>query len=247
MAMTGYILAGLGGLAVGSFLNLIITRLSQAEPLLNQFARCPHCRRPLAWRLLIPLLGYAWSRGRCPGCGEPLPWRHPAVEAVSGLLAVVLWWRLPGNALLLFYAPFFAGLLLLSVLDLQYYWLPDVITLPGTAWGLAGALLCPQLDLRQALGGAFLGYAFFRLVGWAYEKMTRGKRSGLGGGDAKLLAFIGAVLGLQALPWVLFSSAVLGSLAGLVVAFRSSEGRLASIPYGPFLAAGALLFFWVRI
>lgn len=208
--MTGYILAGLGGLAAGSLLNVIITRLSQEDPLIS---------------------------------GASLPWRHAAVELAAGLLGLALWWRFPGSALLVVYAPFFAALLVLSVLDLQYYWLPDIITLPGITLGLAAALVFPQLSFLYALLGASLSYAFFRLVGWIYEKIAGGKRQGLGRGDAKLLAFIGGVLGLKALPWVLFSSAVLGSLAGLVVAWRSGEGRFASIPYGPFLAVGALLFF----
>lgn len=245
MAISGYILAGLGGLAVGGLLNVIITCLSQEEPWGR--GRCLQCHRPLTWPHLIPLLGYAWLRGRCPFCGEPLPRRGPAVELASGLLGVALWWRFPGSALLWVYGPFVAALLVLSVLDLEYYWLPDLITLPGTALGLAAALIFPQLDFLRALLGAAVGYAFFQGVRWTYQKITKGKRQGLGAGDAKLVAFIGAVLGLQALPWVLFSSAVLGSLAGLVVAWQSVEGRFASFPYGPFLAMGALLFFFVKI
>jgi leader peptidase (prepilin peptidase) / N-methyltransferase len=240
--MTGYILAGLGGLAAGSLLNILITRLSKDEPLYSA-PRCQHCHHPLPRHLLVPLLGYAWSRGRCRFCGEPLTWRYPAVEMAAGLLGLALWWRFPGSALLVVYAPFFAALLVLSVLDLQYCWLPDIVTLPGIGLGLAGALVFPQLDFVYALLGASLSYVFFRLVGWAYEKISRERRPGLGQGDAKLLAFIGAVLGLQALPWVLFVSAVLGSLAGLVVAWQSGQGRFGSIPYGPFLAVGALLFF----
>jgi leader peptidase (prepilin peptidase)/N-methyltransferase len=247
MDMMGYILAGMEGLAVGSLLNVVITCLSQDEPSFSGAFRCQHCHHPLSRHLLLPLLGYAWSHGHCRCCGVPLPWRYPAVELAAVLLGLTLWWRFPGNALLVVYGPFFAALLVLSVLDLQYYWLPDIITLPGITLGLASALVFPQLNFRYAFLGAALSYALFRLVGWTYEKMTRGKRFGLGRGDAKLLAFIGAVLGLQALPLVLFVSAVLGSLAGLVVAWRSGEGRFASIPYGPFLAVGALLFFCFKI
>ena len=242
MAISGYILAGLTGLGAGGFLNVIITRLAQAEPGGRGRCRCPQCHRPLPWPYLIPLLGFVWLRGRCPFCGEPLPRRGPAVELAAGLLGVALWWRFPGSALLWVYGPFVAALLMLSVLDLEYYWLPDLITLPGTALGLAAALIFPQLDFLKALLGAAVGYAFFQGVRWAYQKITQGKRQGLGAGDAKLAAFIGAVLGLQALPWVLFSSAVLGSLAGLVVAWQSMEGRFASFPYGPFWPWGPCCF-----
>ena len=209
--MTGNILAGLAGLAVGSFLNVIITRLSQEEP-------------------------FRTSRLSC---------RHPAVVLAAGTLAVALWWRFPGSMLLWVYGPFTAALMVLTVLDLQYFWLPDVITLPGTLLGTVGALILPQPGPVSALLGAFLGWAFFQGVRWMYAKVTRGKRQGVGEGDAKLMAFIGAVLGLKALPWVLFSSAVLGSLTGLMVSPGRGRDRFTPIPYGPFLVVGALLFlFW---
>ena len=209
--MTGNILAGLAGLAVGSFLNVIITRLSQEEP---------------PWR------------GR-------LSWRHPAVVMAAGALALALWWRFPGSPLLWVYGPFAAALLVLTVLDWQYFWLPDVITLPGTLMGMVGALILPRPGLVSALSGAFLGWAFFQGVRWTYENVTRGQRQGVGEGDAKLMAFIGAVLGIGALPLVLFSSAALGSLAGLMVSVGGGRSRFTPIPYGPFLVAGAFLFlFW---
>jgi leader peptidase (prepilin peptidase)/N-methyltransferase len=147
--------------------------------------------------------------------------------------------------LLWVFGPFTAALLVLTVLDLQYFWLPDVITLPGTLLGIMGALILPQPGLLSALLGAFLGWAFFQGVRWIYEKVTRGKRQGVGEGDAKLMAFIGAVLGLKALPWVLFSSAALGGLTGLVVSLGRNRDRFTLIPYGPFLVVGAILFlFW---
>jgi leader peptidase (prepilin peptidase)/N-methyltransferase len=209
--MTDKILAGLAGLAVGSFLNVIITRLSQEEPF--------------------------WTgRWSC---------RHPAVLLAAAALAPALWWRFPGSALLWVYGPFTAALLVLTVLDLQYFWLPDVITLPGILLGMAGALILPQPGVVSALLGAFLGWSFFQSVRWTYAKVTGGKRQGVGEGDAKLMAFIGAVLGLKALPWVLFSSAALGGITGLVVSLGRDRDRFTPIPYGPFLVVGALLFlFW---
>jgi leader peptidase (prepilin peptidase)/N-methyltransferase len=209
--MTGNILAGLTGLAIGGFLNVIITRLSQEEPF--------------------------WS-GR-------LSWRHPVVVMAAGALALALWWRFPGSALLWVYGPFAAALLMLTVLDLQYFWLPDVITLPGILMGMVGALILPQPGLVSAMLGAFLGWAFFQGVRWTYVKVTGGKHQGVGEGDAKLMGFIGAVLGLKALPWVLLSSAVLGALFGLMVSLGRGRDRFTPIPYGPFLVVGALFFlFW---
>jgi leader peptidase (prepilin peptidase) / N-methyltransferase len=239
------ILAGFLGLAIGSFLNVVISRLPQEEPFWVGRSRCPHCHKTLAWHDLVPLFSYIRLRGRCRFCGGPISWRYPAVELVSGLLALGLWLRFPGSGLLWVYAPFTAALVVLTVLDLQYFWLPDLITLPGIGLGLGAALILPQLNFWSALLGACLGAAVFQGVRWAYVGLTRGKRQGLGLGDVKLIALIGAVLGVEALPWVLFSSAALGSLVGLVVAWRTGQGRLTPIPYGPFLVVGALLFlFW---
>jgi leader peptidase (prepilin peptidase) / N-methyltransferase len=245
--MTASLLAGFVGLAVGGLLNIVINRLSQEEPFWTGRPCCSCCQQALPWGNFWFLLSFAWHRGRCRQCGAPLPWRCPGVEAASALLAAALWWRFPGSELLGLYAFFSAALLVLTVLDLQHFWLPDVLTLPGTALGLICAVIFPGLSFWSALLGAFLGWAFFRGVAWAYEKVTKGRRQGVGAGDAKLMAFIGAVLGLKALPWVLFSSAALGSVAGLVVAWRNHEGRFTPIPYGPFLAVGALGFLFLRM
>lgn len=244
--MTGNILAVVVGLAVGSLLNLIIIRLSQDEPFWTWRICCPHCEQTM------PRLGFvfpwrsAWGGGRCSCCGEPLFSRFPVVEAASGALALALWWRFPGSALLWLYGPFTAALLVLTILDLRYFWLPDVITFPGIALGLLGGFIFPHPGLWNALLGASLGWAFFRGVRWAYEKVTEGKRQGVGAGDAKLMAFIGAVLGVKALPFVLMSSATLGSLAGVLSMLKQGRPRFTFIPYGPFLALGALLFLFLR-
>jgi leader peptidase (prepilin peptidase)/N-methyltransferase len=244
--MTGDILAALVGLAVGSILNVIITRLAQEEPFWTGSPSCPHCHQILPWDNLMFLCSAPWRGGCCCSCGKFLSWRYPLVEVAAGLLALALWGRFPGSEFLWVYGPFTAALLVLTVLDWQYLWLPDVITLPGTALGLVSASIFPRPGLVSALLGAFLGWAFFQGVRWLYGKMTRGKHQGVGEGDAKLTAFMGAVLGLQALPWVLFSSAVLGSLAAMMVTWDRHRDRFTPIPYGPFLAAGALLFlFWM--
>ncbi len=235
-------LAGAAGLAAGGLLNILITRLSREDGFWSGPMRCPGCRRDLPWSNCLFFPAFCWHRGRCRHCGEGLPWQYPAVEAAAALLAVVLWRHFGGSGIFWAYAVFSAMLLVLTVLDLNFFWLPDVITLPGIVLGLISALILPQPGVVSALLGAVAGWAFFRGVAWAYAGLTRGRRQGLGQGDAKLMACIGAVLGLKALPWVLFSSAALGSLAGLMVARQRGGGRYTPIPYGPFLAAGALSF-----
>lgn len=240
MYVLEYGLVFLIGLAAGSFLNVVITRLPQEESVIVGRSRCPQCHRPLSWYDNIPIVSYLWLKGRCRFCREAIPWRYPLVEMAGGVLALGLWARFPERGLLLAYGPFTAALVVLTVLDLQYRWIPDVITYPGIALGLVLALLLPHLTFIAAASGAVLGAVLFHGVGWTYQKLTG--RQGLGGGDVKLLALIGAFLGIQAIPVVILVSATLGSVVGLILAWRSGQGRLTSIPYGPFLGLAALFY-----
>ncbi len=240
-----YALAFLVGLALGSFLNVVITRLPRGEQIVAGRSRCPHCRTPLPWQHNLPLISYLWLGGKCHFCGTPIPLRYPLVELAGGLLALALWWRFPASILLLAYGPFCAALLALTAIDLEHRLLPDAITLPVTVLGLALALVLPHLAFLDAAAGAVAGSVLFYLVGWAYQKLTG--RQGMGGGDVKLMALIGAFLGLRALPLVIFISAALGSLVGLAMVWRAGRWRqgrwrVAAVPYGPFLAAAALLY-----
>ena len=242
--MAAYLLAFLVGLSLGSFLNVVITRLPRGEAVWGGRSRCPHCRTSLSWHDNLPLFSYFYLKGRCRFCGGAISWRYPAVELTGGLLALALWLRFPGSPLLLAYGPFSAALLALSAIDLEHRLLPDVITLPGILLGLALALVLPHLTFLEAASGAAAGGAFLYVTAWVYERLT-GKR-GMGGGDVKLMALIGAFLGIRALPWVIFISAALGSLTGLGLTLKRGtwqrgQWRVTPIPYGPFLALAALI------
>jgi leader peptidase (prepilin peptidase)/N-methyltransferase len=151
-------------------------------------------------------------------------------------------WRTFPYQLLLAYVPFALALLALTAIDLEHRLLPDAITLPNIILGLLFFLLLPDLIFWESAAGALSGAALFSGIAWAYEKLTG--RRGMGWGDVKLLAMIGAFLGLRALPWVILISAGLGTLAGLLqVVMKDStrhHWRTLSLPYGPFLALGAL-------
>jgi len=243
-----WVLAGLAGLALGSCLNVVITRLPRRESVWAGRSRCPQCRAVPPWHDHIPLLSYLWLRGRCRFCGTAISWRYPLVELLGGLLGAALWLKFPGDLLLLAYGPFCLALLALSAIDLEHRLLPDALTLPGIGLGLGLAAVLPHLSLGAAAAGALWGAASLLLIGWAYEKV-RGAR-GMGGGDIKLMAMIGAFMGPAALPLVLFLGAALGTLAGVTLGlaqgrWRQGQWRTAAIPFGPFLAAGALLYlFW---
>jgi len=246
------------GLALGSFLNVVITRLPRREGVFRGRSRCPFCRTALPWRDNLPLVSYLLLRGRCRFCGQAIPPRYPGVELASGFLALALWHHLPASPLLLVYGPFCGALVALSAIDLEHRVLPDAITLPGIALGLLCSLVFPHLTFLQSAAGALLGAAIFSGVSWVYRRLaarrglTGDAALGMGGGDVKLLAFIGAFLGVEALPLVIFLSAALGSLAGVILVLRrrrapgqeAREGRwrFTPVPYGPFLAAAALIY-----
>jgi leader peptidase (prepilin peptidase)/N-methyltransferase len=243
--MAVLVLVFLVGLALGSFLNVVITRLPLEERGWAGRSRCPYCRAPISWRDNLPLISFFLLRRRCRFCRHPISWRYPLVELAGGLLALALWVKFPGSYLLLIYGPFAAALLVLTGLDLEHRWLPDVITLPGVGLGLVFSLVFPHLSFWEALAGVLAGGGGFFILGWGYEKLTG--KMGMGGGDVKLMALIGAFLGLKSLPLVILVSAALGSLVGLAAVlirgdWRQGGWRTAAIPYGPFLAVAALIY-----
>lgn len=243
--MAVQVLVFLVGLSLGSFLNVVISRLPLEKRVWVGRSRCPHCLAPLPWRDNLPLVSFFLLRRRCRFCAHPISWRYPAVELAGGLLALALWAKFPGSYLLLVYGPFSAALVVLTVLDLEHRWLPDVITLPGVGLGLLFSLIFPHLAFWQALAGVLLGGGVFYLLGWGYERLTG--KMGMGGGDVKLMALIGAFLGLKSVPFVILLSAALGSLVGLAAVlisgnWRQGGWRTAAIPYGPFLAGAALVY-----
>ena len=241
----GNFFAFLVGLALGSFLNVVATRLPAGEQFWAGGSRCPHCRTGLSWSDKLPLVSYLYLKGRCRFCGTAISWRYPLLELAGGLLALALWLKYPWSLRLIAYGPFGASLLVLTAIDLEHLLLPDAITYPGIVAGLGLALLLPSPGFGEALLGAVLGGGFFFLTARLFEWFSG--KTGLGGGDVKLLAMIGAFLGVSSLPFIIFISAALGSLVGLGLtlvggAWRSSHWRTARIPFGPFLAAAALLY-----
>lgn len=243
--MIFFVLAGLVGLSLGSFLNVVITRLPRREQGWVGRSRCPCCSTRLPWYDNLPLLSYLRLRGRCRFCGAPISCRYPVVELSGCLVSLILWSKFPFDGLLIAYVPFSMALLALSAIDLEHRLLPDAISLPGIGLGLGLALVLPHISFLDAASGAVLGGLSLYSVGWIYQKL-RGKR-GLGGGDVKLMAMIGAFLGAASLPLVIFLSAALGCLAGFALAvaqgrWHHGQWRSVSLPYGPFLAAGAFIY-----
>ncbi len=232
-----WIIVVLLGLSVGSFLNVCVHRLPRGESLVRPPSRCPQCGYVLRWYDNIPVAGYLLLGGRCRKCRGPIAIRYPALELVTLAVflvhAAVFGW----SGLLVVRLLFACALIVLFAIDLEHHLLPDVITLPGIVIGLAASVAFPP-GLVDALLGILIGGGALWLIGEAYYRYSG--QEGMGGGDVKMLAMIGAFLGWKLVLVTLVLSSVAGSLIGvLVIALKRGDMKYA-LPYGTFLALGAL-------
>jgi len=259
------ILAGIIGLLVGSFLNVVIHRLPkmmerewqqqcaelngqiiEASPSYNLIvprSACPHCNHAISALENIPVISYLFLRGKCAGCAASISPRYPIVEAVSGLLSAYAAWHFGFGlasiaAIILVWA-----LIALTFIDFDTQLLPDSITLPLLWLGLLLNLNGAFTSLPNALIGAVAGYLILWSVYWAF-KLTTGKE-GMGYGDFKLLAALGAWLGWTMLPLIILLSSLVGAVVGVALIIFAKHGRNIPIPFGPYLAGGGLIaLFW---
>lgn len=255
------------GATVGSFLNVVIHRLpvmmerqwrrqcaelenpdapaQAAEPfnLAKPDSRCPHCGHEIrAWEN-IPIFSYLFLKGRCAGCGARISLRYPIIEAVTALLSGFAAWRFglsweAAGALLLTWS-----LIPLTMIDIDHQLLPDSITLPFLWLGLGLNLFGLYTDLETAVIGAIAGYLSLWSVYWGFKLLTG--KEGMGYGDFKLLAMLGAWLGWQLLPAVILLSSLVGAAIGIGMIALRGRDRSIPIPFGPYLAiAGLIAFYW---
>ena len=253
------------GLLIGSFLNVVIHRLPimmerdwqtqcaeysgatapSFEPLslVTPRSRCPHCQRPVHAFENIPILSYLLLKGRCKGCGTSISLRYPIVEALTGLLFGYAAWNFGYTLALAGGLLFLAALIALTFIDADTQLLPDDITLPLVWAGLLINLNGTFASLPNAVAGAAAGYLSLWSVFWLF-KLATGKE-GMGYGDFKLLAAIGAWFGWQLLPLVILLSSLVGAVVGIALIVLARHGRNVPIPFGPYLAgAGVIALFW---
>ncbi|MBI5923273.1 MAG: prepilin peptidase [Betaproteobacteria bacterium] len=267
LAQPGYLAFAcmLLGLMVGSFLNVVIHRLPQmmqrdwlaqcAElrgedapvqeklSLATPRSRCPHCGHMIAALENIPILSWIVLRGRCRHCQAPISLRYPLVEAVSGLLSAYAGWHFGFGLATAAALLFLWCMIALTCIDFDTQLLPDDITLPLLWFGLLFNLVGGFCDLRSAVIGAMAGYLSLWSVYWGFKLVTG--KEGMGYGDFKLLAAIGAWLGWQMLPLAILLSSLVGAVVGISLIIINRRGRDIPIPFGPYLAtAGTIALFW---
>lgn len=233
-----YIIFFLFGLIIGSFLNVIIYRLPRGKSIIFPSSYCPDCEHKLTVVELIPVLSFLVQRGKCRECGNSISYRYPAVELFTGLFFVL------NNYLRNDFITISAGLFMISLLialsfiDIDYKILPDKLTLTGLAGGLILAFFRPDLHPLQAISGVLAGGGFLL----ALALLSRG---GLGGGDIKMMAFVGSLIGPIQVLVAIFLGAFLGLIAHLPGIIAGNVNMKTSLPFGPFLAAASLImWFW---
>ncbi len=226
------------GSAVGSFANVLIYRIPRKESIVRPGSRCPECGTGIRFYDNIPIVSYIFLRGRCRSCGAGIPWRYPMVEAVNGLLYLGLVMRFGLSLYTLLLTPFVTALVVITFIDLDHRIIPNVISLPGIAAGLILSFLPTWPRPVDSVIGLLAGGGFLYLIAAGYYLVTR--REGMGMGDVKLLGMIGAYLGWQALPVTILAAALSGSVIGLVAMRIQGKGTTYAVPFGPFLALGAI-------
>jgi len=250
------IIVAILGLIVGSFLNVVIYRLPimmkrdwhkqcselleiETEPTepfnLNQpRSKCPYCGHQITALENIPILSYLWQRGKCTACGKAISFRYPLVEAISAILAVIVAWQFGFGWPLLGALVLTWALLAASVIDIDHQLLPDDITLPFLWIGLSCNLFGLYTDIESSVIGAVAGYLLLWSVYWLFKLVTG--KEGMGYGDFKLLAMLGAFLGWQVLPVVILMASFTGAVVGITLIILGIHARDMPIPFGPYLA-----------
>jgi leader peptidase (prepilin peptidase)/N-methyltransferase len=232
------ILAGLFGLLIGSFLNVVIYRLPIGQSLVSPPSRCRHCGYSLRWFDNIPVLSWVFLRGRCRNCGAPVSWQYPLVELITGALFVLVVWLTPIGLLLVSRLLLVSILIALFGIDLEHQILPNSITLPGIVIGLLLSLIAPP-GIRDAAIGALLGAGILYGIAGAYYLWRR--EEGMGMGDVKMLAMVGAFLGWKAVLVTLVLSSFSGAIIGVILLRVQGRDMKFALPFGTFLAIGALI------
>ena len=238
--MISLVFAFVFGAVVGSFLNVCIFRLPQEQSIVLPSSHCFSCKRPIAFYDNIPLISFILLQGKCRNCKTPLSYQYPLVELLTGVtsLACIIKWGVTFNALSIFI--FIAALIVITFIDFEHKIIPDVISLPGILYGLLLSLVWTRITFLDSLLGVLLGGGSLLLVAGLYYLLT--KEEGMGLGDVKLLAMMGAFLGWKSILFIIMIGSFTGAVIGIAVMLIKRKDRRYAIPFGPFLSLVAVCY-----
>lgn len=228
------------GICIGSFLNVCIYRLPESKSIVQPRSMCPSCGTLIRFYDNIPIFSYMALRGKCRHCEAHISFRYPVVEFISGLFAVGVFLKYGMGLETLIYYTFIATLLVITFIDIDHQIIPDVITLPGIPIFFVASFALPEITLVEYILGILIGGGSLFLVAWLYHLLTR--KEGMGGGDIKLLAMMGAIVGWKGVLFTIFVASAIGTLAGMLIIIKSGKTMKLAVPFGPFLAIGGIAY-----
>ena len=229
------------GMCIGSFLNVCIYRLPESKSIADPpRSICPSCKSHIRFYDNMPVLSYIWLKGRCRNCNAPISFRYPLVELMNGIVAVALLFKFGLSVESFVYFVFISSLIVITFIDLDHQIIPDIITLPGIPMGLIASFALPTITLKASALGLLIGGGSLWFVAWAYNLIAH--RDGMGGGDIKLLAMIGTIIGWKGVIFTIFASSVIGSCVGITMMLIKNKNMKFAIPFGPFLSIGAIAY-----
>ena len=231
------------GLCIGSFLNVCIYRLPASQSISRPRSHCPNCNELIRFYDNIPVLSYLVLRGRCRFCKERISFRYPVVEILTGLFALVTFLKYGITLEALIYYVFVSALIVITFIDIDHQIIPDIITLPGIPLFFIAGIVLPGITYIDSIIGVFAGGGSLFLVAWIYHLVT--KKEGMGGGDIKLLAMIGALVGWQGVLFTIFVASAVGTISGILVMLKARKSMKLAIPFGPFLAIGGIAYIFI--
>lgn len=231
------------GAVIGSFLNVCIARIPLGESVVTPRSKCPECGTLISWYQNIPVASFLFLRGRCSRCFKRISIRYPFVELLAGVLFSLTLWDFGFSWATLIYWVFVSILLVIIFIDIDHQIIPNALSLPGVVIGFGASFMIPWLAWQDSLLGIIIGGGSLWLVAFVYRLLTG--TEGMGMGDVKLLAMIGAFLGYGAVLPVVLISSFTGAIVGLSAMVLMGKDRNLAIPFGPFLSFGALVvLFW---
>lgn len=236
------------GLCVGSFMNVCIYRLPASKSIADPpRSMCPSCNSRIKFYDNIPVLSYLWLKGRCRYCNASISFRYLVVEVLSGSVALSVLFTFGLTLEGLIYFIFISSLIVITFIDIDHRIIPNTITLPGIPIGLVASFALPQVTLLSSILGLLAGGGSLWIVAWTYHRITG--KDGMGGGDIKLLAMIGTIVGWQGVLFTIFVASAVGTIVGMTVMLVKGKNMKFAVPFGPFLSIGAItfIFFGQRI
>jgi leader peptidase (prepilin peptidase) / N-methyltransferase len=235
-----YVYVFILGLCIGSFLNVCIYRLPEGTFLKAPRSECPSCGKMIRFYDNIPVLSYLMLKGRCRYCRTAISIRYPLVELITGMCAVSIYMNFGLTLEGLIYFVFIAVLIVVIYIDIDHRIIPNVITLPGIPICFLASFALTSMTMKASVLGIISGGGSLLTVAWVYRLIT--KREGMGGGDIKLLAMIGALIGWKGVIFTIYTASVAGTLVGLPMILLKNKNFRLKIPFGPFLSMGAILY-----